>query len=90
MRYRLKVNRKDRRTLAAIYEEPVRSDVAWRDIEALFRALGAVIIEGRGSRVRIVLHQIRASFHLPHPRDETNKGALRSVRRFLDQAGVRP
>ena len=89
MRYRLNVNRKHRRTLAAIYEEPVRADVAWRDIEALFRALGAVIIEGRGSRVRIVLHDVRASFHRPHPRNETNKGALRSVRRFLDEAGVR-
>ena len=90
MRYRPNVNSKHRRTLAAIYEEPVRSDGPWRDVEALFRALGAVIIEGRGSRVRIVLHGVRASFHRPHPRNETNKGALRSVRRFLDEAGVRP
>lgn len=68
MRYRLNVNRKHRRTLAAIYEEPVRSDVAWRDIEALFRALGAVIIEGRGSRVRIVLHDVRARAFTDHTR----------------------
>ena len=84
------MNRKHRRTLAAIHAEPVRSDVAWDDVEALFRALGAEITEGRGSRVRVVLHGVRAVFHRPHPRKGTDKGALRSVRRFLHEANVRP
>jgi hypothetical protein len=78
-----------RRTLAAIFHDPVRSDFAWRDIEALLRALGATIQEGRGSRVRVALHGVRATFHRPHPRKETDRGAVRSIRRFLDEAGVR-
>lgn len=84
------MNRKHRRTLVAIYAEPVKSDVEWSDIEALFRALGAEITEGRGSRVRVALHGVRATFHRPHPRKETDKGALKSVRRFLQEAGLRP
>ncbi len=28
-------------------------------------------------------------FHRPHPRKETNKGAVKSVRKFLEAAGVK-
>lgn len=79
-----------RRTLESIFENPIRADVAWADIETLLRALGAEITEGRGSRVRIVLNGVRAVFHRPHPQKETDKGALRSMRRFLTEAGVEP
>jgi hypothetical protein len=81
---------KHRRTLAAIFEEPVRSNIAWRDIEAMLEAIGAEISEGAGSRVRIALNGVRAVFHRPHPRKETDKGAVKSMRRFLTEAGVTP
>jgi len=75
-------------TLRDIFEDPVRSDVAWGDIESLLRALGAETTEGRGSRVRIALNGVRAVFHRPHPEPATDQGALKSVRRFLRAAGV--
>ena len=78
------------KTLDAIFAEPVRSNVLWADVESLFRAAGATISEGRGSRRRISLYGVDAVFHRPHPRKETDKGALKSVRRFLMEAGVRP
>ncbi|WP_406853677.1 type II toxin-antitoxin system HicA family toxin [Alsobacter sp. KACC 23698] len=78
---------KDRATLAAVYADPVRADVAWRDIESLMLACGAQVSEGSGSRVRIALNGVRAIFHRPHPHKETDKGALKSVRRFLSEAG---
>ncbi|MEW6501251.1 MAG: hexulose-6-phosphate isomerase, partial [Thermodesulfobacteriota bacterium] len=31
-----------------------------------------------------------AVFHRPHPRKETDKGAVKSLRRFLENAGVKP
>lgn len=73
-----------------IFENPVRSDVKWSDIEALLQHIGAEMSEGKGSRVRISLNGIRAVFHRPHPKRETDKGALKSMRRFLIEAGVRP
>ncbi len=82
------MSKKHRRTLPAVFEDPVRSDIAWRDIEALFKFLGADITEGEGSRVRVALNGVRAVFHRPHPRKETDKGAVRSVRRFLAEAGI--
>jgi hypothetical protein len=84
------LNRKQRRTLEAVFADPVRADIAWRDIESLFRGLGAEVSEGNGSRVRIALNGVRAVFHRPHPQKETDKGAVKSVRRFLSEAGIQP
>ncbi|MFQ5981665.1 MAG: type II toxin-antitoxin system HicA family toxin [Candidatus Heimdallarchaeota archaeon] len=84
-----KLNKKRRATLNAIFEDPIRSDVLWKDIEKLLIALGAEISEGKGSRVRIALKGMRAVFHRPHPRKETDKGSLKSMRRFLENAGVK-
>lgn len=84
----MKLRSKHRRTLAAIYAHPIRADVAWSDVEALLLALGAEISEGRGSRVRIHLCGVRAVFHRPHPKRETDMGSLRSMRKFLKAAGL--
>ncbi len=84
------MRRKHRATLVANFAEPVRSNIRWSDIVAMLAAAGAGISEGRGSRVRISLGGVDAVFHRPHPRKETDKGAVRSVRRFLTEAGVEP
>ena len=81
---------KHRRTLSAIFEEPVRSNIPWWEIEAMLEAAGAAITEGNGSRVRIALNGVRAVFHRPHPQKETDKGAVNSMRRFLTEAGLTP
>ena len=81
---------KHRRTLEAIFEVTERANIPWRDVEALFVALGAEVSEGRGSRVRIALNDVRAVFHRPHPRKEADKGTVKSVRRFLQEAGITP
>ncbi len=83
------MNKKNKTTLAAIFENPIRPDILWKDIESLLYALEAEISEGRGSRIRIVLQSVRAVFHRPHPRKETDKGSVRSMRRFLISAGVK-
>jgi hypothetical protein len=82
------VNRKHKRTLERIAEKPERSDIPWKDIEALIIALGGEISEGRGSRARMFLNGVRAVFHRPHPKRVTDKGAVKSMRRFLKEAQV--
>ena len=84
------MNAKHRKTLAVVFSEPVRSDIVWTDIESLLKACGADLNEGRGSRVRITLNGVRAVFHRPHPARHTDKGAVKSMRRFLSEAGVTP
>ena len=73
------MRKKHAQTLRAIFHQPVLSSVKWKDVEALFIALGAQVKEGAGSRVRIILRDQVAVFHRPHPRKETDKGALVSV-----------
>ena len=82
------MNKKQRQTLNKILEKPERSDIPWFNIESLIVALGGEISEGRGSRVRVVLNDVKAVFHRPHPERVTEKGAVKSVRRFLQEAGV--
>ncbi len=82
------MNRKHEKTLERIVEKPERSDIPWKEIEALIVALGGELSEGRGSRVRMCLNGVRAVFHRPHPKRVTDKGTVRSVRRFLKEAEV--
>jgi hypothetical protein len=86
----MKLSSKHQKILQAIFDNPVRSDVEWKKIEALISALGGDLSEGRGSRIRVALNDVRAVFHRPHPQKETDKGALKSVRRFLKEAGITP
>lgn len=86
----MELSSKHQKTLHAIFYDPVRSDVEWKKIESLFSALNGNLSEGRGSRIRVELNDVRAVFHRPHPRKETDKGALKSVRRFLIEAGITP
>ena len=83
------MNKKQRQTLERVFEKPDRADIAWNDIENLFKALGADISEGSGSRVRVALKGVRAVFHRPHPQRVTNKSTIRSVRRFIQETGVK-
>ena len=57
-------------------------------IEKLIVGCGGYIEEGRVSRTRMELNGVRSVFHRPHPEKETGKGALKSVRRFLSNAGI--
>jgi hypothetical protein len=83
------MNSKQKKVYERIFKNPVQSDIEWAEIENLLKSLGAKISEGNGSRVRIELNGERAVFHRPHPERVTDKGAVKSMRRFLDNAGVK-
>ena len=84
------MSKKHERILEAIFKLPVQSNVLWKDCEKLLISLGAEISEGEGSRVRISLNKRKAVFHRPHPQKETDKGALVSLRKFLENADIKP
>jgi HicA toxin of bacterial toxin-antitoxin, len=86
----MQLNSKQRETLELIYTNPIPANINWKDIESLFVALGADITQGKGSRVRVKLNEVKAVFHEPHPEKETDKGAVKSVREFLSAAGIEP
>ena len=84
------MNKRHRETLDKIFQTPVPTSLAWRDIEALFLAAGARTVEGGGSRVRFELNGVIATFHRPHPEKEAKPYQVRDARRFLEQEGIKP
>ena len=84
------MKKRHRATLELIYARPVVGSIRWADIEALFVALGADVTEREGSRVGVVLFGEVRVFHRPHPSPDTDKGAVTSIRKWLESHGVKP
>lgn len=84
------LSHKHRRTLEAIFADPVQGNLEWRRIEALLLALGASRTERRGSAVSFVLNDRRVDFHRPHPGKEALRYRVKDTRRFLLLAGIAP
>jgi hypothetical protein len=84
------MKRRHQRTLDSIFSHPISANIQWREIEALLVELGAEVSEREGSRVAVVLFDEVKVFHRPHPSPNTDKGAVASVRRWLEQHGVKP
>lgn len=78
------------KTLNIIFSTPPPRTLEWRKIENLFVALGALITEGKGSRVRFEIQRVVASFHRPHPEKEAKVYQVRDARIFLETIGVIP
>lgn len=88
--YHAAMKRKCQKTLEAIFTHPVSANIHWRDVEALFVELGGEVSEREGSRIGVVLFGEVRVFHRPHPAPTTDKGAAVSIRKWLEQHGVRP
>ena len=84
------MNSKHRKTLEAIYNNPVSGNIKWKRIESLFIAVGCEIIEGRGSRITVVYGTDKVAFHRPHPRNEALRYRVQATRDFLTMIGVKP
>lgn len=84
------MNSKQRKTLAAVFADPVYGSVEWAAIESLLVAVGCEVIEESGSRVRFVFQGAVATFHRPHPAREAKRYQVRDAREFLLRIGVKP
>jgi hypothetical protein len=85
------MKRKHAKTLALVFKRPVSGSVRFNDVLALLRDLGATVETNReGSRIAVVLFgQVRV-MHKPHPQPEMDKGAVASLRDWLEINGVHP
>ena len=84
------MKRRHQRTLELIFTRPTSGNVQWRDVQALFVEMGAEVSEREGSRVAVVLFDEVRVFHRPHPSPNTDKGAVASIRKWLEQHGIEP
>jgi hypothetical protein len=84
------MNSRRRKTLAAIFSSPTPKTMVWADIEALLLAIGCVVIEGEGSRVRFIRDDLIGYFLRPHPKNEAAPYQIRDAKTFLIKLGVVP
>ena len=84
------MNSRHRKTLESLFRDPPPRVLEWSEIETLFVALGATVVEGRGSRVRFLLNRAVATFHRPHPSKDAKPYQIQDARGFLEQAGIKP
>ncbi len=83
------MNNKHRKLLQLIFADPVKGNIVWKKIEALFIALGAEKDEGNGAAVTFILNNKRADFHRPHPNKEALRYRVKAAREFLEKAGIK-
>ena len=84
------MNSKQRKTLEAIFDDPINGNLEWKPIESLLVAAGCRVIEGTGSSVTFEKDGKRAYFHRPHPERAALRYRVRDARDFLRLIGVTP
>jgi hypothetical protein len=84
------MKRKHQATLSLIFARPASANIRWDDIDALFCSLGGTLEQAEGSRITVRLFGTVRVFHRPHPRPTTDKGAVASIRKWLEDNGVKP
>jgi hypothetical protein len=84
------MGKKHERTLKAIFRHPTASKIKWADALALLVESGAKLEEREGSRMAVYLNEDIHTMHRPHPGNEIDKGAVASLRKFLDRQGIKP
>lgn len=84
------MNNANRKTLEAVFANPVQGTTEWRRIEALLVAVGCRCVEGAGSSVTFEKNGVRAYFHRPHPGKEALRYRVKDARQFLMLLGITP
>lgn len=90
MAYIASMNSKHKKTLAAIFANPVSGTIEWASLEALLVAVGCKVVEGSGSRVRFDFNGEIETFHRPHPAKEAKRYQVRLAREYLVRIGIKP
>ena len=83
------MNSTQRRTLEAVWSDPINGNIEWTRIESLLTALGCRVVEGLGSTVTFEWQGRRATFHRPHPGKEALRYRVKAARELLERMGVK-
>jgi len=78
-------------TLKSIFNHPTPSNIRWKQIVSLLKAVGGELDEARsGSRIAITVNKRVSVVHKPHPGSEVGQHTVRDIRDLLKDAGITP
>ena len=88
-RYHKSMKKRYKKMVEEIFAEPAKTAFRWCDMEKLLRkGLGATLSERAGARVVVLLNDRVAVFCREFRRAEMDEGAVKAMRRFLENSGV--
>ena len=84
------MNKKQRKTLEAIFSKRTPKTLPWDDIESLLKSVGCELEEREGSAVIFDKGGKVYHVHRPHPQKETKPYVVKEVRAYLERIGEKP
>ena len=84
------MNSKHQKTLKSLFDDPVKKNIKWSDVEKLIVGVEGQIRQGDGSRIRIVLGEQSLNIHTPHPQKELKPYQVRAIRKLFIERGIEP
>jgi hypothetical protein len=77
--------------LKEIFSDPIRTNIAWREVESLLSYLGAEMESLAGARIRVKLNAAEGILHRPHHGTKTlDRNSVQHVRNLLARGGATP
>lgn len=84
------MNSKHQKTLKSLFDDPVKKNIKWSDVEKLIVGVEGQIRQGDGSRIRIGLGEQFLNIHTPHPQKELKPYQVRAIRKLFIERGIEP
>ena len=84
------MNSKQRKTLEAIFADPLSKTLPWDDIESLLMSIGCRLIKKGGSAVAFEKGGQMFHAHKPHPQNTVKQYVVKAARKFLSKIGETP
>jgi hypothetical protein len=76
--------------IRAIFQDPISSNIHWRQIESLLHHLGAKVDPIQGARYRVLLNGVEGVLHHPHHSNVCSKQDIKHLREYLASAQITP
>lgn len=84
------MNSKHSKTLDSIFFTPVKKNIKWSAVEKLVSAVGGMVKQGDGSRIRIDILGQSLNIHTPHPQKELKPYQVRALKKLFSDVGIKP
>ena len=82
------MNHRHRKVLHALFTHPISSNIAFRDVEAVFKELGADVSNSHTGKLHVALNGHSANFG--HVKHSLPKNEVTQVRKFIETCGIEP
>jgi hypothetical protein len=82
------LNHHHRKILKAIFSHPVSANIAMKDVESVFRELGAAVDAAKSGKLHVTLNGRTANFS--HAGHSLPKQEVAQVRTFIEECGIEP